>query len=161
MRGPPMPANSMPARRAFSAAIRWAASRSPEASPATMPTRRCFAIGLADNAALTAGQEFENLAHRRTGCDLGLELGTRLLEAEPAAVKRAVGALQPGNRLGRKAAPLQAFAVDAVRPRHVASRGDIGRQILRQVRSHAGEGVRANMDELVDQRRRTEDRPVA
>src|SRR5438309_11343588 len=98
MRGPPMPANSIPGLRAFSAAIKWAASRSPEASPATMPTRRCFAIELADNAALAAGQEFENLAHLRTGCGLRLELGTRLLEAEPAAIKRAVGALQPGNR---------------------------------------------------------------
>src|SRR6266404_3703702 len=160
MRGPPMPANSIPARRAFSAAIRWAASRSPEASPATMPTRRCFAIDLADDAALAAGEEFEELAHLRAGGHLGFELDARLLEPEAAAIERAVGAFQAGNRLGRKAAPLEAFAVDAIGLRHVAGRGDVGRQILRQVSSHAGEGMRPDVDELVDERGRAEDRPV-
>src|SRR3954471_24334037 len=161
MRGPPMPANSMPARRAFSAAIRWAASRSPEASPATMPTRRCLAIGLADDAALRAGEEFEKLAHLRAGRHLRFQLGASLLQTESAAIQRAVGTLQPGDLFGRKAAALEPFAIDAVRLRHVAGRGDIVRQILRQVRSHAGEGVSADMDELVHERRRTEDRPVA
>src|SRR5436190_14048979 len=127
MRGPPMPANSMPARRALSAAIRWAASRSPEASPATMPTRRCFAIALADDAALRAGQELEKLAHLRARGHLRFELGASLLEAEPVAIERAVGALQSGDRLGRKAAALEAFAVDAVGLRHVAGRSHIGR----------------------------------
>src|SRR5260370_23258690 len=129
MRGPPMPANAMPARRAFRAAIRWAASRSPEASPATMPTRRYLAIELTDDAALAAGQEFEKLAHLRAARRLRLELATRLLQAQAAAIERAVGALEGGDRLGRKAAALEAFSGDAVGPRHVSRRGDIRRQI--------------------------------
>jgi hypothetical protein len=44
MRGPPMPANMIMRRRAFSAAMRCAARRSLEASPATMPTRSSSAI---------------------------------------------------------------------------------------------------------------------
>src|SRR2546430_9785358 len=161
MRGPPMPANSIPGLRAFSAAIRWAASRSPEASPATMPTRRCRAIVLADDAAFTTVEKFEDVAHRAALRDLGFERLACLFQAETAAVKRAVGALQPGDRLGRKAAPLQAFAVDAVGLRHVARGLHEGRQILRQIGAHAGEGVRADVHELVHERRGAEDRPVA
>src|SRR4051812_15595140 len=140
MRGPPMPANSIPGRRAFNAAMRWAASRSPEASPATMPTRNGFAIDLADDAALRAGEEFEELAHRRTRSDLRFELRARLLEAEAAAIERAVGALQAGDRLGRKPAALEALAIDAIGLCHVAGGGDVRREILRQVRAHPGEG---------------------
>src|SRR5438132_3515049 len=161
MRGPPMPANSIPGLRAFSAAIRWAASRSPEASPATMPTRRCRAIVLADDAALAAVEKFEDVAHRAALRDLGFERLACLFQAETAAVERAVGALQAGDRLGRKAAALQAFAVDAVGTRHVARRHDEGGQVLRQIGAHAGERVRADVHELVHQGRRAEDRPVA
>src|SRR5436190_15211904 len=161
MRGPPMPAKSIAGWRALSAAIRWAAKRSPEASPATMPTRNCLAIALADDAALAAREEIEDLAHRRTRRDLRLELYARLLEPEAAAVERAVGALESRDGLGREAAAFQSLTVDAVRARHVARRSDEGRQVLRQVRSHAGERVCADVHELVHQRGRTEDRPVA
>src|SRR5260221_10239687 len=66
--GPPMPANSIDGWRAFSAAIRCAASKSPEASPATMPTRTCrgcssLLILLADDAAFTASEKFEDVVH--------------------------------------------------------------------------------------------------
>src|SRR5207247_8514625 len=121
MRGPPMPANSIPGLRAFSAAIRWAASRSPEASPATMPTRRCRAIVLADDAALAAVEKFEDVAHRAALRDLGFERLAWRFQAETAAVERAVGALESRDGVGRKAAALQAFAVDAVGTRHVAA----------------------------------------
>src|SRR5687767_15148048 len=102
MRGPPMPPNSMPRRRAFSAAMRCAASRSPDASPATMPTRRMVST-LADDSALRAGQEPQYLAHLRAVARLRLELGARLLQREAAPVERAVGALQRVDRLGREA----------------------------------------------------------
>src|SRR5436190_5491757 len=166
MRGPPMPANSMPGRRAFSAAIRWAASRSPEASPATMATRKGFArisllIALADDAALATVEKFDDLFHRGAYGDLLAQLGAGLLEAECAAVQRAVSALQARDRLGREATALQPLAIDAVRPRHVSGRGDVRRQVLRQVGAHAGEGMRADVNELVDERRGTEDCPVA
>src|SRR5690348_9732214 len=127
MRGPPMPANSMSGRRALSAAIRWAASRSPDASPATMPTRRGFAILLADDAALATVEEFDDLFHGRTGSDLLAQLALRLLEPEAATVERAVGALEARDRLGREGTALQAFAVDPVRLGHVAGSGDIRR----------------------------------
>src|SRR2546423_6024627 len=122
--GPPMPANSIAGWRALSAAIRWAASRSPEASPATMPTRTRRAMALADDAALTASEEFEDLAHLRAAGHLLAQLETRLFEAQAAAVQGAIGALQTGDRLGRKAAALQPLAVDAVGTRHVARGGD-------------------------------------
>src|SRR5262245_49973000 len=114
MRGPPMPANSTPGRRAFSAAIRWAASRSPEASPATMPTRKGFAILLADDAALAAVEEFDDLFHLGARSDLLVQLGLGLFEAESAPVQRPIGTLQARDRIGREAAALQSFAIDAV-----------------------------------------------
>jgi len=91
---------------------------------------------------------------------LGLELAARFVEAQAAPVERAIRLLQPVDRLRREAAALQALAVDSVGPRHVARGGDERRQILRQVRSHPGEGVRADVHELVHQRRGAEDRPV-
>src|SRR5439155_17091870 len=102
--GLPLRSSSFPGLRAFSAALRWAAIRSPEASPATMPTRRCRAIVLADDAALAAVQKFQDVAHRAALRDLGFERLACLFQAETAAVERAVGALQAGDRLGRKAA---------------------------------------------------------
>src|SRR5438874_6075348 len=134
MRGPPMPANSIPGVRAFSAAIRWAASRSPEASPATMPTRSCRAMVLADDAALAAVEKFQDLAHLRTLGDLALELTARFLQSKAAAVERTVGALKTGDCLGAEAAALQPLAVDAVGAGHVAGGGDERRQVLRQIR---------------------------
>src|SRR3982750_3420039 len=115
--GPPMPAKSRPGRRAFSAAMRCAARRSPEASPATMATR---GIGLADDAALARVEEFDEGAYRRTARRLLLELLARCFERKAGAVKRPVGALQAHDVLRRKPAPPQALAVDAVRLRHVA-----------------------------------------
>src|SRR5258708_3154664 len=166
MRGPPMPANSIDGWRAFSAAIKCAASKSPEASPATLPTRTCrgcssLLILLADDAAFTASEKFEDVAHLGALRDLGFQRLARLLQAETAAIQRAIGAFEAGDGFGRKAAALEAFAVDAVGTGHVAGGGDERRQVLRQIRAHAGKGVRADMHELVDQRRGAEDRPVA
>src|SRR5690348_4117813 len=133
MRGPPMPANSMPGRRAFSAAMRCAARRSPDASPATMPTRKVRTrgsrfIGLADDAALGAREKIEDLAHVRALGDLCLQLSAGVLEAEAAAIQGAIGALQRRDVVRGKAAPLEPFAVDAVGLCHVAGGGDERRQ---------------------------------
>src|SRR5205085_3500961 len=161
MRAPPMPANSAFGRRRLRAAMRCEASRSPEASPATMPTRKGLAIGLADDAALGAVEKLYELAHMAAFAHLRLELRARLGKRKTAAVERAVGALERGDVLGREAAALEPFAVDAIGPRHVAGGGDEGRQVLRQVAAHAGEGVRADVHELVHERGGAEDRPVA
>src|SRR5260221_7006293 len=162
--GPPMPANSIDGWRAFSAAIRCAASKSPEASPATMPTRTCrgcssLLILLADDAAFTASEKFEDVVHLGAAGYLLAQLEASLLKAETAAIQRAIGALEAGDGFGRKAAALEAFAVDAVGTRHVAGGGDERRQVLGQIGAHAGEGVSADVHELVDQRRGAEDRP--
>src|SRR5438067_51153 len=161
MRAPPMPANSAFGRRRLSAAMRCEASRSPEASPATMPTRKGLAIGLADDAALGAVEKLYELAHMAAFADLHLERRARGGKRKTAAVERAVGALERGDVRGREAAALEPFAVDAIGPRHVAGGGDEGRQVLRQIRAHAGEGVRADVHELVYERGGAEDRPVA
>src|SRR5256714_13295770 len=161
MRAPPMPANSAFGRRRLSAAMRCEASRSPEASPATMPTRKELAIGLADDAALGAVEKLHELAHMATCAHLRLELRARRGKRKTAAVERPVGALERCDVLGREAAALEPFAVDAIGPRHVSGGGDEGRQVLRQVGAHAGEGVRADVHELVHERRGAEDRPVA
>src|SRR5205814_1151237 len=68
-----MPANRIGRRRAFRAAIRCAASRSPEASPATMATRADRST-LADDAAFGFGEEIQDLAHRRAIPGLAREL---------------------------------------------------------------------------------------
>src|SRR5690349_17999526 len=106
MRGPPMPAKSMSVRLRLSAAITCEARRSPEASPATMPTRRCRGrlssprrsspIGLADNAALGAVEKLHQLAHVRAFGDLRFELAPGVGEREAVAIQRTVGALEPG-----------------------------------------------------------------
>src|SRR5205823_14667789 len=114
MRAPPMPANSAFGRRRLSAAMRCEASRSPEASPATMPTRKGLAIGLADDAALGAPEKLHQLAHMAAVAHLRLELRVRLGKRKTAAVERAVGALQPGDVVGSEAAALEPFAVDAI-----------------------------------------------
>src|SRR5947207_12844506 len=114
MRGPPMPANSIGRPRDLSAAMRWAPSWSPDASPATMPKRSSSATGLVGKTALASGKEIQNEAHFGAARDLRLELALRFVEAQPTAVQSAVGALQAGDRLGREAAALQPFAVDAV-----------------------------------------------
>src|SRR5262245_61109057 len=107
MRGPPMPANAKSARRALSALIKWAPSRSPDASPATMPmrqftfvhARRCVAGALAQNSPLARSEEIDDQAHLWKLRCLGDELLARFLERELTAIERAIRTFERGNRL--------------------------------------------------------------
>src|SRR3970282_209769 len=142
--------------------MRRAPSWSPEASPATMAM--WFApppTALADESALRAREKIEQRRHLRAVGGLHRKRALRLLQAQPGAVQRAVGALDAGDGLGPEAAPAQALAVDAVGPGHVARSHDVGQQVLRQVGAHAGEAVRADVHELVYQGGRAQNGPVA
>src|SRR5512134_788297 len=162
MRGPPIPENASCGRLAFSAAIRCAASWSPEASPATMATRvAVLPTALADQAALGALEEREQRPHFRASGRLLGELALGFLQREPRAVQRAVGAPDARDALRRKPAAPQPLAVDAVGLGHVAGGLDVGRQILGEVGAHAREAVRADVHELVHQGGAAEDHPVA
>jgi hypothetical protein len=92
---------------------------------------------------------------------LGFELGPRLGEAEPRAIERAIGALDPGDRPGREAAALQALAVDAVRRAGLARNRHVGRHVLEDHARDSGHGVRADLHVLVDAHESAEHRPVA
>src|ERR1041384_7041361 len=120
MRGPPMPANIIERRRAFSAAMRCPASRSPEASPATMPTRRSSAIYRMMPRELLARNSVSSPSSGQAaaGARLRLVLAPRILEREAAAVERAIGALDRLDGLRSESAPPQTLAVDAVGARH-------------------------------------------
>src|SRR5437764_15473866 len=98
-----MPANSIGRRRDLSAAMRCAASRSPEGSAATMPMRKGPAIALAQDSALRVGEEVQDVAHFGAAGGLRLELGARLLERQLAAVEDPIGPLEREQGLGREA----------------------------------------------------------
>jgi hypothetical protein len=85
-----------------------------------------------------------------------------LVELQPVAVQQPVHLLDQRNAFARKAAPAQAFGIEAVHRQRVAARpvmkgGTSCETWLWKARHH----VRADMAELVHARQATDDRPVA
>jgi hypothetical protein len=95
---------------ACSAWISWLASRSPEASPATMAIRST-AAAVIDDAALRYREEVDQRLDLGMGDGLFDEFGARLFEHQSRLVERAVGTFQGQHRLWRKTPPLQPSAL--------------------------------------------------
>src|SRR4051794_36128440 len=105
-----MPPASRAGQRSFNPRSNAAPSRSPDASPATMPSRKT--APLARDAARGGGEEVDHqrdigvTAFHRAG-KFGDAL-LRLLEGEPFAVQQAVHLAHERDALLREAAPAQA-----------------------------------------------------
>src|SRR5690606_14013718 len=152
--GPPTPANSASGKRCLSSRTRPAASRSPEASPATRANRRGrpapAMTASAQQAALAALDELEHQLHvLRFAGALG-QLRAGLGQGFAGHVQGAVGALDRRDALGIEAAALQAFAVDAARRGVTVGYHQEGRHVAVDQAAHADEGMRTDGAELVD-----------
>src|SRR5882762_1754317 len=148
--GPPMPTNLSPGTRARNAAMRWPPRKSPEASPATMPTTTgSLSTALANDAPLRALEEIDEHLQLRRLHGLAGNLAPRFRERETGPVEGLVGALDRGDFCRGEAAPLQPLAVDSERLRRIARRHDVRRQVLQQDRRDPGDRVRADRDELM------------
>src|SRR5580692_5791146 len=118
--GPATPKNSAPGERRRSAWIRSAPKVSPEASPASRPTRNgrnAVAVTdiLSDDAAFAELDELDEGPDLRLGVGRLLELLQRRIQFQSRAIEHPIGAADVQNLLGSEAAALQAFAVHAVR----------------------------------------------
>src|SRR5690606_24162065 len=91
-----------------------AASRSPDASPATIPMR-CSADDATGDRAEKREQRPEVARRRRVRLRFGGERLAGLVEAEAGTVQGAVGAPDHRDVVGAEAAATQPLAVDAVR----------------------------------------------
>ena len=80
-----------------------------------------------------------------------------LAESQPLAIQGFVGTLESGQRLGRKAAPPQAFDIDAVRCSRLARGHDVRRNILEYHAGNTRHDVGANFAELVHAGKPTQD----
>src|SRR6056297_457491 len=174
MAGPPMPWNVASGYRRRISCTSPAPSRSPEASPAMMPTRRPPRRESRE-CSLLAGIAPPRLAHDaargvpdggREDVQFGLvrgellDLGERLGQLQPAAIKQLVAVADVRDLRGTEAASLQALGVDAVRARRGAADHDVGRHILADAGVLAEKRMRAGAAELVQAGEAAEDRPV-
>src|SRR5882672_10971599 len=134
--GPATPKNSVSGERRRSAWIRSAPSVSPDASPATKPTR---------SGADIASRNEQRKA--RCSCYRTMLQGVRAVFVR--------------DLLGGDPPPLQAYRVDAVRHRRASHRQHIGRNVA----SHHGvvrnETVRADLGVLMHGRQAAQGRPIA
>src|SRR5882762_4024078 len=148
--GPPMPTNLSPGTRARNAAMRWPPRKSPEASPATMPTTTgSLSTALANDAPLRALEEIDEHLQLRRFHGLARNLAPRFRERETGPVQGLVGALDRCDFCRGEAAPLQPLAVDSEGLRGIAGGHHVRRQILQQDSRDPGDGVRADRDELM------------
>src|SRR5208282_6292304 len=105
MRGPPMPMKRNSGLSSRSALISSAPSRSPEASPATIPIVRLRAVGAkcsADDATRRVGKEVEQQLQFRVRGHLRGDFLFRVFERQPGFVKRFITALDGGDGVGRE-----------------------------------------------------------
>jgi hypothetical protein len=159
--------HAVPGQRERSPASSRPASRSPEASPATIAG--AAAPSPIVNARCRAQRRPEKRQHQR---HVDRRLGIGPLPAAPRSAWRAakrqalpvdgsVHLLDSRNALGRVATPTQALGVDARGLRRIASGRDERRQILRQSGLETGHRMRADSDELVHAGQSAQERPVA
>src|SRR5687768_6376280 len=161
MRGPPMPTKSSCGMRPRSAVISCPPSRSPDASPATMPTVCRRAPDSADNA--TRGELEKIYQPPELGARVGL-FGDFLhcfLEPQPRFVQRFVSALDADDGVGREAAPLEPFPVDAIRLGSIAGCRHERRYVLQHHCADRGNAMGTDAAELVHCREAAEDRIIA
>src|SRR5471032_1756671 len=112
--GPATPKNSVSGARRLNARIRSAPKVSPEASPATRPTRRGADIrspGLANDAARTALDEGDEGLDFRLSDGRLLEFRNRGLQLEPRTIQQPIGATDIQYLCGGESPPLQADRV--------------------------------------------------
>src|SRR5678815_5262121 len=161
MRGPPMPTTLSAGRCSRKARISWLPSRSPDASPATIAMVRGRPAGSADDATRRLGEKIQQYLQFGAVAYVRRDLLLRVFKSQARLVERLVRALDRGDRVGRKTAPLETFGVDAVRLRGVARRGHEGRNVLQHDRADRGNAVGADMAELVNRGESAEYRVVA
>src|SRR5258708_29918580 len=131
--GPATPKNSASGASRRSAWIKPAPSVSPDASPATRPTRSGMRF-LSNDAARAASDEIDERP------DLFLSDGRLVeflqcgLQFEARAVEHAIGPAHVANLIVAEAAPLQTHRIDAVRLRGLPH----GHHIRRHIPGHGG-----------------------
>src|SRR6266851_4298295 len=159
--GPATPKNFASGARRRSALMRSAPKVSPDASPATRPTRSGTDIAnrnerwkaccsyLPNDAAFAALDEFNEGPDLHLGLGHFLEFLKSRLQFKPRAVQQSVRAAYVQDLLGSEAPPLQAYPVDAVRHRRPSDRQHIGRNIAGHGGVVRNETVRAHLGVLM------------
>src|ERR1700683_2108994 len=123
--GPAIPKNCASGASGNMAWIRAAPSVSPDASPATSPTRSGIgSLGskLTNEAARAAFDEIDEGPDLFLGCGRRLEFLQSRLQFEPGTIQHAIGAPDVADLFGGEPAPLQTFRIHAVRHRRPSDR---------------------------------------
>ena len=170
MRGPPMPSATSSGQRARRLASSEPASRSPEASPATIAKRGAsgFIRRESTQRAMPRLAEARKSPTRRTSSAASgtasasaAILRARVVEGQAVAIEQPVHLLDRADALGREAAPAHALGVEAAHRERMAVDHHERRHVLRDVALEADHRVRADANELEQAALAADDRPVA